>query len=460
MLVNSEHNSHDNLIRYTRLQLLQLKGTVPLKDNKLYLDIKTTVSSILKYTVTRRRKWSKIPSLISSYRYNDHHTDNQPGNINLANSIVISPKESVQSLRRAKNYPRHIQLDNLVTIKYSSCYHFPSNTQLSVWNARSVCNKLPSICSSIFSQKTDIFIITETWLSENAKQQTVLGEFKSLLSEYDFISNPRRNRKGGGVGVIVRQGLKVKINRGVCYESFEHLDVNISMKSNVIHLINIYRPPQSKNNGQSTQQFILDFASFLESAIISSGILLITGDFNLHFQYDTISDVKQFKYILDSFGLVQHIHVPTHEKGHTLDLVITSASENYFSCFSVDFSLPSDHGVINFFSELSKPCPQNIARVSRNFRPVTPAQLASSIENHTLSQPEDAPVDQLVDEYNTKLSLVLDELAPTKEKVITAKSRALRFNDTDFKARAQRRSAERKWEQDNLQIHKQIFLVW
>ena len=39
-------------------------------------------------------------------------------------------------------------------------------------------------------------------------------------------------------------------------------------------------------------------------------------------------DAVRFLDILDSFDLVQHIHQPTHKKGHTLDLFLSRASDD------------------------------------------------------------------------------------------------------------------------------------
>ena len=52
-------------------------------------------------------------------------------------------------------------------------------------------------------------------------------------------------------------------------------------------------------------------------------VLLITGDFNFHVDCPTEADAKKFADLMNTFGLIQHVHVPTHSSGHTLDLIIT-----------------------------------------------------------------------------------------------------------------------------------------
>ena len=56
---------------------------------------------------------------------------------------------------------------------------------------------------------------------------------------------------------------------------------------------------------------------------MSSVPLLIAGDFNIHVDVPGNADSVCLKELLESMGLQQHVNVPTHESGHTLDLIIT-----------------------------------------------------------------------------------------------------------------------------------------
>ena len=200
---------------------------------------------------------------------------------NARNHVTISPIQTVLSKRR-KHEPvssRNVDFTNLIRIPGVSSYFHQRDLRIALWNARSLCNNLPDICASILSQETDIFLLTETWLSSNPRQEVVLGEFRSL-SGYKLLSNPRKHRRGGGVGVVVRDNLKVQSNKSGSYESFEHTDLNIFVNSKVLHLLNIYRPPPSKVNRLSVHEFFSEFSSLLESVIVSPGILMIPGDFN------------------------------------------------------------------------------------------------------------------------------------------------------------------------------------
>ncbi len=86
-------------------------------------------------------------------------------------------------------------------------------------------------------------------------------------------------------------------------------------------------PPPSKKNGLSVGMFLTEFATFLESVITAHGHLLIVGDFNLHIDDPKDTVARKFIDILDANNHVQHISKPTHVSGHTLDLIISRATD-------------------------------------------------------------------------------------------------------------------------------------
>ena len=61
----------------------------------------------------------------------------------------------------------------------------------------------------------------------------------------------------------------------------------------------------------------------IDNQLYSAGQLIILGDFNYHLDCINNSLATQFKSLLKSSNLSQHVVGPTHKHGHTLDLVIT-----------------------------------------------------------------------------------------------------------------------------------------
>ena len=82
------------------------------------------------------------------------------------------------------------------------------------------------------------------------------------------------------------------------------------------------------NHPVTTGVFFDEFSDYLESIILSSELLLITGDFNIH--VNVVGDPHKLKLpeLLETMGLQQHVITPTHESGNTLDLIITRQCED------------------------------------------------------------------------------------------------------------------------------------
>lgn len=94
----------------------------------------------------------------------------------------------------------------------------------------------------------------------------------------------------------------------------------------------------------------------MQETVICPEELLIYGDFNFHMDDKADWDAIPFGELLDLFNLKQHVCVPTHKRGHILDLVITrnetegaldlknvTAMEQFISdhkavCFNLNFS--------------------------------------------------------------------------------------------------------------------------
>lgn len=76
------------------------------------------------------------------------------------------------------------------------------------------------------------------------------------------------------------------------------------------------------------------------------GTLLITGDFNIHWDDQGNGDVKRLSSILDSMDLKQQVTSPTHRHGHILDLVITRGQESLVEGVSVQQAQISDHSPV------------------------------------------------------------------------------------------------------------------
>ncbi len=196
-------------------------------------------------------------------------------------------------------------------------------------------------------------IFTETWLRGDPSDAQRIGEISP--AGYHFHHKPRLNRKGGGVGILLKQSLKIKSLPSPSTSSFEHMVCDITTGKVALRLVVIYRPPPSKVNKSTPASFLMEFYTLLESLPTHPGHLIIAGDFNFH--VDVADDPHAIKLLdtLDSVGLVQLVTGPTHRVGHTLDLVITHADKPFVNEIELTDPLISDHLAILFNARLPKP---------------------------------------------------------------------------------------------------------
>ena len=88
---------------------------------------------------------------------------------------------------------------------------------------------------------------------------------------------------------------------------------------------------------------------------MSSVPLLIACDFNIHVDVPGNADSVCLKELLESMGLQQHVNVPTHESGHTLDLIITRQCDYLLADIPVTDCLFSDHPTLICDLTLDRP---------------------------------------------------------------------------------------------------------
>ena len=109
-----------------------------------------------------------------------------------------------------------------------------TDVRIGVMNVQSLVNKLDCVIDHITDNRIDIVGITETWLSNDDKNN--MSVVNSCLNNgYTLLHRPRNTgRRGGGVGVLINNQINVKSRMiGVNPEitSFESMEVVITVGS-------------------------------------------------------------------------------------------------------------------------------------------------------------------------------------------------------------------------------------
>lgn len=123
--------------------------------------------------------------------------------------------------------------------------------------------------------------------------------------------------RGGGVATIFKNDFSCRHFSLSCYASFELNVFEMNQLHPVLCAV-IYRTPKY------SKDFIDDFSDFFAGIMAKYyRVLIVNRDFNFHICSPSKPLVKDFLDLIDSFNLVQFVNSPTHEHGHTLDLVLS-----------------------------------------------------------------------------------------------------------------------------------------
>ena len=130
------------------------------------------------------------------------------------------------------------------------------------------------------------------------------------------------------------------------------LHLKLNKNTNTLKLLLLYRPPNSINPPPTIHNILYQ--------VHDEQNLLILGDFNINPQSIVFSN------ILNDLNLTQHIHEPTHNKGNTLDLIIT---RNNLTNISTQIGPKiTDHNIINIYLKYTKSSAKKETITYRNLK--------------------------------------------------------------------------------------------
>lgn len=340
-------------------------------------------------------------------------------------------------------FRRGINPGNLSIVQSNSCgsSSLANCVNFALVNAQSVKNKVEDFLDHIIDKNIDLCLVTETWLKDI---DTVT--FSALsMDGYVFRNFARETvRAGGGTGIMFRGSFNVTFVKGKECNSFEFSEWNIEALSHTVKAINVYRPPYSQAHPVTSTVFFEEFSALLESVVMCSEILLIAGDFNFHMDDFNNYEANKFRELLETFGLAQHVFVPTHTSGHTLDLVITRSSNDLIVKSPSTTPNFSDHYFVECELLIPRPALSVKTVQFRKIKQINIDAFKSDLSSSDLLTRYWLTLDELTQCYYDTLSVLLEKHAPLKTKTIIARSAVPWFNDSLKDLKRKRRSLERK----------------
>ena len=104
------------------------------------------------------------------------------------------------------------------------------------------------------NKQVDVYLLCETWLNEY--NSSIVD-----IPNYTFIGKHRKNRRGGGVGILIHNALKYKERHDIKLPNESDLEYAFAeVKTNQGNLLigSMYRPPHTKE-----KQFLKDYKDLL-----------------------------------------------------------------------------------------------------------------------------------------------------------------------------------------------------
>ena len=87
----------------------------------------------------------------------------------------------------------------------------------------------------------------------------------------------------------------------------------------------VYHPPYSDKAPITNAMFLDEVTDFLAIFLVKHNNIIITGDFNIHVHNTNDPEAQIFLDTKEALGLDNHVNFATHNRGNTLDLVLTEA---------------------------------------------------------------------------------------------------------------------------------------
>ena len=148
---------------------------------------------------------------------------------------------------------------------------------------------------------------------------------------------------GGGVGIVVKNTLKIKQLPIKQFQTFECSINKLIGGSDSLTLITIYIL-----DWESSVEFFAEFRSMVETLSSNNTNYIIAGDFNIHVDCAANPLTIKFEELTSNYNMKQWVSQSTHRLGHTLDLILTAEHGIRITEIEVKHVSLSDHFLIHF----------------------------------------------------------------------------------------------------------------
>ena len=178
----------------------------------------------------------------------------------------------------------------------------------------------------------------------------------------------------------------------------------------------VYHPPYSERAPITNAMFLDEVTDFLATFLVEHNNIIIAGDFNIHINNTNNPEAQIFLDPMEALGFDNHVNFVMHNRGNTLDLVLTKAlsSLSVVTCRQGPFL--SDHCSIELEVAIPKPTLKRQTITLHNIKDVVIEDLVKELD---LGTTEGDDINDLVNQLENKCKTALDTLAPETTKCVT-----------------------------------------
>ena len=203
------------------------------------------------------------------------------------------------------------------------------------------------------------------------------------------------------------------------------------VSNRTIKILAVYRARYSQAHPVSSSVFFEEFPSLLESIVMCTEVLVISGDFDFHLDDPSDNAGKTITDLLETFDLSQHVTTPTHSSGHILDLLILrSISSNDINVLLIQSTFfVRDHCFVE--CNLSFPCRNSVIKKPHycKMKHLNLQAFIADITDSSLYNDPCSDLDDLAKSCDYTLSHILEKHAPIQKKVVVVSPRIPWFNE-------------------------------
>ena len=221
-------------------------------------------------------------------------------------------------------------------------------------NCQSIRNKDLIVHQHLVANNLEFAILTETWLMDNLHNTVWYVASPLQNCEFKLLTSNHNSRRGGGLAIVYKDGLKVDLIQEGEPLSFHFAIWKIKSGNKCVFAISIYMPLYTPSNPITDVQFITKFAEWIPYITTQHKNTIVLGDFNFHVNDSMDVNASIFQDTMVATGVDKWVDFPTHRLGNTLDMVFTKCSSSITITSCTQGPLWSDHFTVEMSLNIPK----------------------------------------------------------------------------------------------------------